>query len=254
LPLQTALELAAFQGPLDLLLNLIERRRLAITDVSLAAVADQYLQAVRALPEPDPDLLGEFLVIGARLLLLKSRALLPRADEPDEEAPDDDDLAERLEEYRRFKEAALALAARFEAGAHAFPHAARPDFQDLQPALAPVDAQTLAHLGRSIHSRQPPPPVRDEPVQSRIQVAARLAWLRERFRERATLCWDEVAGGSLDELIATFLAVLELVRRGELRVQQERPFGPIVLRASPNSFAADERPHADPLPKGEGVT
>jgi segregation and condensation protein A len=253
LPLQTALELAAFQGPLDLLLNLIERRRLAITDVSLAAVADQYLQAVRALPEPDPDLLGEFLVIGARLLLLKSRALLPRTDEPDEEAPDDD-LAERLEEYRRFKDAALALAARFEAGTHAFPHAARPDFQDLQPALAPVDAQTLAHLWRSIHSRQPPPPVRDEPVQSRIQVAARLAWLRERFRERPTLCWDEVAGGSLDELIATFLAVLELVRRGELRVQQERPFGPIVLRALPTSAVVDKDPYPDPLPKGEGVT
>src|SRR5919204_200534 len=138
MPLQTTLELPAFQGPLDLLLTLIERRRLAITDVSLAAVADQYLQAVRSLPERDPDLLGEFLVIAARLLLLKSRALLPQADEPDEEESPDD-LAERLEEYRRFKEAALALAARFESGEQAFPHPPPPDLQDYQPELDPLD-------------------------------------------------------------------------------------------------------------------
>jgi segregation and condensation protein A len=229
LPLQTALELPVFQGPLDLLLDLIERRRLEITEVSLAAVADQYLQAVRALPEPDPDLLGEFLVIGARLLLLKSRALLPNPDQVDEEVASDD-LAERLEEYRRFKEAAAALAAKFDSGARAFSHPARPELQDLQPRLEPVEAQVLARLWHSIRRRHPPATLEEPPVQPRVQVAERLAWLRERLSEATELGWEEAAGRSLDELIATFLAVLELVRRRELHVIQERPFGPILLR------------------------
>ena len=101
--LATPLDLDVFQGPLDLLLQLVERRKLEITEVSLAAVAGQYLQAVRALPERDLELLSEFLAIGTRLLLLKSRALLPRPPPLDDEEEPVDDLTARLEEYRHFK-------------------------------------------------------------------------------------------------------------------------------------------------------
>jgi segregation and condensation protein A len=240
LPLETTLELPAFQGPLDLLLSLIERRRLAITDISLAAVADQYLQAVRALPEPDADVLGEFLVIGARLLLLKSRALLPRPDQVDEDEPIDD-LVERLEEYRRFKEASLSLAAKFESGAIAFPHAARPALQEYQPRLEPIEAAALARIWRSISRRQPAQSVDDSSVQPRIQVADRLASLRQALSHRSQLSWDEIAGHSLDEVIATFLALLELVRRREIHVRQDHCFGPILLEASRRA-GSDERP------------
>ena len=229
MPLQTTLDLPVFQGPLDLLLSLIERRRLAITEVSLAAVADQYLQAVRALPEPDADVLGEFLVIGARLLLLKSRTLLPQPDEADEDEPIDD-LAERLEEYRRFKAVAQELAARLDSGAQAFSHPARPELGELQPRLAPIEADVLARLWRSIRRRQPTP-LEEDPLTPRVQVADRLRLLRELIGQRAELSWDEVAGSTLDEMIATFLAVLELVRRSEIGVRQERRFGPILLRA-----------------------
>ena len=227
MPLQTALDLPVFQGPLDLLLSLIERRRLAITDVSLAAVADQYLQAVRALPEPDADLLGEFLVIGSRLLLLKSRALLPQPEAEDEDEPIDD-LAERLEEYRRFKAVALELAARLDSGGQAFSHPARPELGELQPRLAPIEAEVLARLWRSISRRQPARP-EDGPLTPRVQVADRLRWLRALLRSGTELKWDEVAGSTLDEMIATFLAVLELIRRSEIGVRQERRFGPILL-------------------------
>jgi segregation and condensation protein A len=230
LPLTTSLELEVFHGPLDLLLQLVERRRLEITEVSLAAVASQYLQAVRALPSPDPDLLSEFLAIGSRLLLLKSRALLPRLpEEPDEEPVDD--LAARLEEYRRFKEAALALAARFESGEQAFVHPARPEAEDLQPPLAPIETQLLARLWRSIARRQPPTVVAAEPPRARVAVATRLALLRERLRGQGRLNWLEVCGESLDELIATFLALLELIRRSEITVRQEHSFAPIELVA-----------------------
>lgn len=230
MPLDTTLSLPAFQGPLDLLLTLIERHRLEITEVSLAAVADQYLQAVHSLPEQDPDLLGEFLVIAARLLLLKSRALLPRPAEQDDEEPLDD-LAERLEEYRRFKEAALELATRFEIGAQAFPHPNRPEFRDVQPELAPLEVETLAVLWRAISRRQPPPPAEEPVARTRMKVDERLAWLRQLLAEQSSLTWEEVAGQTLDEVIATFLALLELIRRSELQVRQERCFGPIVLEA-----------------------
>jgi segregation and condensation protein A len=228
--LQTELQLEVFQGPLDLLLTLIERRRLEITEISLAAVADQYLQAVRALPEPDTELLAEFVVIGARLLLLKSRALLPQPRSEEEEEPLDD-LTDRLEQYRRFKELAQLIASRVESGQQAFQHPARPELAELQPTLAPLDAAVLARLWRSLAHRAVMPARVDDAPRARISVAARLEGLRELLRDSAELRWEQVAGETLDELIATFLAVLELVRRSELRVVQEGCFGPIRLQA-----------------------
>lgn len=229
--LATPLDLEVFQGPLDLLLQLVERRKLAITEVSLAAVAGQYLQAVRALPERDLELLSEFLAIGTRLLLLKSRALLPRPPVDDEEEPVGD-LTARLEEYRRFKEAALALAARFEAGQQTFGHPVRPESEALQRPLAPIEAQTLARLWRSIARRQPPAALETAPLTPRVAVASRLAAIRELLAARGRVAWLEVRGETLDELVATFLAVLELVRRSEAVVRQEHSFGPIEIIAA----------------------
>ena len=106
---QLELHLETFDGPLELLLLLIEQRRLPITQVSLAQVADQYLAQVHALPVLDPELLAEFLSIAGKLLLLKSRALL-LTDEPDEEAEEvASDLQDRLVTYRLFRIAAEAL-------------------------------------------------------------------------------------------------------------------------------------------------
>src|SRR5438876_12354170 len=106
---QLELHLESFDGPLELLLLLIEQRRLPITQVSLAQVADQYLAQVHALPELDADLLADFLAIAGKLLLLKSRALL-LSEEPDP-AIDEvaTDLAERLATYRGFRAAAARL-------------------------------------------------------------------------------------------------------------------------------------------------
>src|SRR5215207_1012312 len=117
MPLATAhpytLQLPDFAGPLDLLLRLIEKDELQITTISLAAVADQYLAYVRDLADPDPLTVAEFLAIAAQLLLIKSRALLPRPDPP-VAIPDEDSgeqLARQLKEYQRFKQAAAQLRA-----------------------------------------------------------------------------------------------------------------------------------------------
>src|SRR5438128_3437764 len=118
---QLDLHLESFDGPLELLLLLIEHRRLPITQVSLAQVADQYLAHVHAQPSLDTELLADFLVIGGKLLLLKSRALL-LTEEPDPEVEQvASDLAERLATYRVFRAAAEVLRELEQRGERTFP-------------------------------------------------------------------------------------------------------------------------------------
>src|SRR5919204_6310599 len=135
---QLQLHLEAFDGPLELLLSLIERRHLPITQVSLAQVADQYLAQVHALPQLDRDLLADFLAIAGRLLLLKSRALL-LTEEPDPEVEEvASDLAERLATYRVFRAAAEVLREFEQRGERTYPSPREPLVTDKPPPLAPT--------------------------------------------------------------------------------------------------------------------
>src|ERR687886_3047693 len=119
--MQLQLRLEVFEGPLELLLSLIEQRHLPITQISLAQVADQYLAHLHALPELDRDLLADFLAIAGRLLLLKSRALLltEESDPVAEEVAND--LTERLATYRVFRAAAEVLRELEQRGERTYP-------------------------------------------------------------------------------------------------------------------------------------
>jgi segregation and condensation protein A len=172
--------------------------------------------------------------------LLKSRALLPQTSVEEDEEPLDD-LAERLEEYRRFKEAAVVLAARLDDERQAFTHPQRPREQEYQPPLAPIDAAVLARLWRSISRNRPTALSAQEPLSPRVSVTERLTLLRQLLSRRQRVNWDEIVGGTLDELIATFLAVLELVRRSELIVHQDTCFGPIQLAPGRAPVALDRQ-------------
>src|SRR3990172_8665809 len=114
----STIKIDVFEGPLELLLHLIEKKKLDITAVSLAAVVDQYLEYLHSGEAINHEALSEFIAIAARLLLLKSRSLLPRpaATEAVDEEPSEEELVQLLMEYRRFKEAAAWLRAREEAG------------------------------------------------------------------------------------------------------------------------------------------
>ncbi|HXF64556.1 MAG TPA: segregation/condensation protein A, partial [Caldilineaceae bacterium] len=114
--------LPIFAGPLDLLLHLIEREELDISEVSLVAVTDQYLRTLEQLEEIQPGALADFLVVASRLLYIKSMRLLPKPPpaEGEEEETDSDSLIRHLLEYRRFKEAASALRVREELGLRVF--------------------------------------------------------------------------------------------------------------------------------------
>jgi len=223
-----AIRLAEFEGPLALLLSLIEQRRLDITEISLAAVADQYLDAVRRLPEPAPDLLAEFLAIGSRLLLIKSRALLPRLSE----APADDDpfveLQDRITAYRMVRAAADRLQLIEQRGEPAFPAAPRP-LDALPPPLAPLSPRELSLLARAVLGRRRETEAVREGAVQRVAVDDRARWILEALAEHARVAWESVAGETRDEVVASFLAVLELYKRGRLLLEQALPNGPLWL-------------------------
>src|ERR1700682_5939844 len=147
-PVQLELHLDSFDGPLELLLLLIEQRRLPITQVSLAQVADQYLAQVHAQPAIDANLLADFLVIGGKLLLLKSRALL-LSEEPDPEVEEvASDLAERLATYRVFRAAAELLRELEQRGARMYPTLRAPAISTAPAPPAALDPEALLGVWR----------------------------------------------------------------------------------------------------------
>src|SRR5581483_9141541 len=152
------LHLGVFDGPLDLLLHLIERRELDITTVSLAEVADRYLSHVRAMEDVDPYGLAEFIAVAAKLLLIKSMVLLPRPERgPEAEDVDDPtDLTERLREYQLIKQAATALKEREDAGLRSYGRLAplKPPTRTKRESGAPNDLlRALQRLAEELARR-----------------------------------------------------------------------------------------------------
>ncbi len=235
--------LAVFEGPLDLLLQLIERHQLDITTVALAQVADQYLEYIGLLPELDPDLLADFLVVAARLLLIKSRALLPKPPVAAEEEEEDDAeaLARQLLEYKRFKEAATALRAREDAGLRSYVRTATPTRASLSavPRLS-LEGLTVADLAdalRAVLARQAPgqPPEVIAPML--WSITDKIAVIQRAIARTGTTSLSLLLRKvkSRVEAIVTFLALLELIKAREVKVSQDATFGEITI--SPNGGA-----------------
>lgn len=231
------LHVGEFEGPLDLLLSLVERRRLPIAEMSLVAVADQYLAQVRSLSRIDPDLLSEFLAIAARLLLLKSRSLLPAIEPPappegDEES-DGAELVRRLEAYRAFRLLAEALGRRDVDGLSSYGHGAHSVELPPESAVLQAIAPELLHsLYLAVERRRAPSTEPTEAPRPRTSVRERMALLRTLLVTEKRVSWQSICGDTVDEIVATLLAVLELVRRGELEIVQSALFGPITLQAA----------------------
>lgn len=220
--------LPEFSGPLDLLLQLIQRRRLDVTAVSLAAVADQYLAQVLA-RENELEALSDFLVVASQLLLIKSRALLPA--EPAAEPGEDPaaELRRQLGAFQVLQAAARWLAEREASGLRAWPRGAPLLFEPSAERLAPLPPARLAQLAqRWLVAAAPPPPVLDEVPRPRLveRAAAVLTWLDH--RDWAPLA--AVLGDDIPTAVATLLAVLVLVRLGALAVHQDDPDSPVLVR------------------------
>lgn len=227
-----------FQGPLDLLLELIEKEQLDITALSLAQVTDQYWQHIES-DNLEPDALADFIAIGAKLLFTKSCALLPSAAPPQQDRRRDEDageqLARMLQQYRQFKEAALLFRELEEKGRRAYPRLAPPKNITLPPGLKGVTLDTLLRTVHEALAQHPPEPegavIELEPFtvdEKAEEVASALARSRGRLALRPLL----QACRSRTEIVVLFLAILELIKAGRLWAEQEATFGEIVLVAS----------------------
>ena len=218
-----------FEGPLELLLVLAERDEVDIFQVSLASLTEAYLAEIAALEERDPVEMAEFLWLAARLLLLKSIRLLP-GEEPDDEEADllgwEEDVRSRLLEYRAYREMAEKLMERAAADEPSYPAPARQ--VEVEGQEEPIQVAALVAAFQAVLARVPPRPL--VYVGTRWTVEDKLVVLQQRLRQGAfdlveviLECADRL------EAVITFVAVLEMLRRGEIRVRQEKNFGRILV-------------------------
>jgi segregation and condensation protein A len=220
-----------FEGPLELLLALVEREELDILQVSLARVTDAYLAEVAAREVADPREMAEFLWMAARLLLIKSIRLLPGEPVTDEETDLlgwEEEVRQRLEEYRAYKEMAGELMQRAEQDSFAFSPPARP--VEATGQEEPLEVELLLVAFNSVLARIPPRPVvvtgRTWTLEEKLDV------ISERLR-KGPIELVELILESEDRLeaVITFVAVLELLRRSLVSVRQKERFGPIHVEA-----------------------
>lgn len=230
-------KLEVFEGPLDLLYHLVQEQQIDIWDIPIARITEQYLQYLDAMRELDIEVAGEFLVMAARLLYIKAKMLLPKPREEKESEEESDPrlgLAAALQEYALFKEAARRLAELGE-GREALlprppgcaPAKGAPVYED---PTGGVTVQQLAEAFRKVlEARRPPRPIPIPAV--KVTVAEKVAVLRRFFTRRRQAVFTSLFSrrATRPEVVATFLALLELVRRRYLLARQEVPFGPILI-------------------------
>ncbi|MDI3299435.1 MAG: ScpA family protein [Bacillota bacterium] len=250
------LHLDGFEGPLDLLLRLLESRQLDITEVSLAEVTDQFLAYLRAGGRLDPDQAGDFAVVAARLLALKARALLPEEGSAEPETPGSSgegepeleeppaDLVEQVSRYRLFRDAAERLRAWAEERRDLIGRAAPerlgpPDPDDVLDGLTLerlIEAFRDVWQAAATTAREP---VRVEPFRLTVREEARrlLALARRLGSLPFSACFRR---GGRSEVVVTFLALLELVQRRRLEAVQEAPGAEILIRFRPAGEDAGE--------------
>ncbi len=240
--------LPVFEGPLDLLLHLIEQESLDITKISLAQVTDQYLDYISLLEELSAEALADFLVIAAKLLLIKSEMLLPRPPgAPGEEEEEDigDELAHQLIEYKRFKEAAGGLKQREESGLRAYVRIAPPPRLDKPLDLEDVSLADLVEaVQRALNVRPPRPPVSEVVTPFTVTVAEKMTFIEQKLERQRRVSFNQLLdqATSRQEIIVTFMAVLELIKLKGIEVRQDRLFGKIfIFGKPPNQAQRQER-------------
>ena len=228
--------LEAFEGPLDLLLYLIRRQNLDILDINVAEITRQYMQYIELMDAMQFELAAEYLLMAAMLAEIKSRVLLPRSSEAEEDEEDPRaQLIRRLQEYERFKQAAEDLDALPREGREVFPGGAEPPERESRRADPPVDLKELLWvLGEVLR--------RADMFESHQVERERLS-----TRERMSQVLEKLKGGqfmpfvtlfTVQEgklgVVVTFLAVMELVKESLIELLQTETYGPIHVKARTN--------------------
>lgn len=226
-------ETEVYQGPLDLLLQLIERAELDITKVALAQVTDQFLDYMRQLKEQRVERVSEFLVVATRLMQIKSEALLPRpvVRHPDEEDPAEA-LLQQLIVYKRYKELAGLLAARQASALRTYLRLAPPPKVEGRLDLSQVTIKDLHNAAlQALSAQESRAPLGSVVQAPRVTIREKLRLIAARVGQGKSAKFRELFDGppSRLQLVVTFLAMLELVRRYRIAARQQGLFGEIEL-------------------------
>lgn len=227
-----------FEGPLDLLLTLIEEGKLDISAISLATVTDQYLTRLRGISEFPPEHLAEFLVVAATLLLLKSRKLFPDLQLSEEEETSISSLEAQLREYRKFRDAARALAQQWSAGMTMY---GRESFLGFTAAFYPppqTDGQWFRSAMEAVIQNLPRLDVLPQDILRRVvSLEERIKDIQERLMTQAQVTFESMHGPATSkvDVIVSFLALLELVKQRLVAVEQPRPFHDILVTRNTSS-------------------
>ncbi|RMG05332.1 MAG: segregation/condensation protein A [Nitrospirae bacterium] len=231
-----SVKLPLFEGPLDLLLHLIRENKVDIYDIPIAEITRQYLEYLELMRELNLEVAGEFLVMAATLIQIKTRMLLPvDEDVPPEEREDPRiELVEKLLEYQAFKEASLQLRDRAETWKDFLGRSPSPlngTDEPEEPLLFDLNLYDLLGAFKRLLERAPAKAV--EITKEVLTVKERMNFLMDSLKGKSAVRFEDVFAPDDDRavLIVTFLAILELLRLGVLRCYQEREFGQIWLIA-----------------------
>ncbi|MBI3175871.1 MAG: segregation/condensation protein A [Chloroflexi bacterium] len=220
-----------YEGPLDLLLNLIERAELDITTISLAAVTDQYLQYIHAMAEAQPDEISAFLVIAAKLVQIKSEALLPRP--PEREVGEEDpgtSLVEQLKLYKRYKEIAGWLLDRQSANLRTHLRVAPPPKVEAKLDLSNLTLGDLLAAAERAFGREKEKKSLGTVISApRVTIREKIELITKTLKEMERASFRGLIGDKATrvEIVVTFLALLELVKRYHVEAHQDGLFGDI---------------------------
>ena len=236
-----SIHIEQFDGPLDLLLHLINDAKIDIEDVFVSEITSQYLSYMSELDRLDMDAASEFISIAATLLYMKSKQMLPRTEpETEEEEDPGERLIRQLHDYRLFKEASARLYDRLSEADESFTKLPEdvllppPEFRLTNATIEGLREAFLEILKRNAQrpdtDRDPVRAIRADAFTVRNQIGK----VRSALRARRSLSFDslfEEHAGRM-EIIVTFMALLEMLAHGELSVRQERPFAPITIQAA----------------------
>ncbi len=239
-------QLNVYEGPLDVLLRLIEERELEITKVSLTIVTAQFITYIQSMDKRQAQVISNFLQIAAKLILIKSRALFPTIAIVEEEEDDADDLVAALKAYQLYKRAAKILQAREKQNFRSFriepPHITRPKSTSL-----PLDNVTVDMLARAmqrvVDRWLPPPTVENVMTRLPFTVNDCMDRIRSRVKTQPRVLFTDMLVGvnTRVEIVITLLALLELLKRFVVRAYQDEAFGEIWFEHFPEA----ERPWAE---------
>lgn len=236
-------KLEVFEGPLDLLLHLIEKNKVDIYDIPIVLITEQYLDYVSQMDAKDMDVMSEFLVMAATLVRIKSKMLLPPEEEEEEEYEDPrQELVERILEYKMYKYASFELKDRqIDAGRMLFKEPTIPDeildFKEDVPIEELLSDITLAKLQGIFHSVMKKQIEKIDPIRSKfgeiekeeISLEDHIVFLGEYARKHRTFRFRKLLekGGGKTYVIVTFLGILEMMKMGKLSIIQEKLFDDI---------------------------